>query len=44
LLIGSREERQITLVMVTHDRSISARADRVIHMHDGRNEPLGEGG
>ncbi|MBI5920159.1 MAG: ABC transporter ATP-binding protein [Betaproteobacteria bacterium] len=44
LLIGSREERQITLVMVTHDRSISARADRVIHMHDGRNESLGEGG
>ncbi|MFA7281202.1 MAG: ABC transporter ATP-binding protein [Sterolibacterium sp.] len=38
LLIGSREARRITLVMVTHDRSVSSRADRVIHMRDGRNE------
>jgi len=44
LLIGSRRDRQITLVMVTHDRSISARADRIIRMRDGRNEQPGEAG
>jgi len=29
---------------VTHDRSISARADRIIRMRDGRNEQPGEAG
>jgi predicted ABC-type transport system involved in lysophospholipase L1 biosynthesis ATPase subunit len=29
-------DRRTTLVMATHSMSLAARADRVIHLHDGR--------
>jgi predicted ABC-type transport system involved in lysophospholipase L1 biosynthesis ATPase subunit len=35
LLIRLREERNMTLVLVTHDLSIAARAHRTIQMKDG---------
>jgi putative ABC transport system ATP-binding protein len=35
LLIRIQQERQMTLVLVTHDMSIAQRASRVIHMIDG---------
>lgn len=36
LLLGLRSELRQTLVIVTHDDRIAARADRVYHMEDGR--------
>ncbi len=36
LLLDLHEARQATLVMATHSRSLAGRADRVIHLHDGR--------
>jgi ABC-type lipoprotein export system ATPase subunit len=36
LLDDLRRERGLTIVMVTHDASIAARADRVVRMLDGR--------
>jgi putative ABC transport system ATP-binding protein len=39
LLAELRAETQTTLVVVTHDPQVAARADRVIHMLDGRFEP-----
>jgi putative ABC transport system ATP-binding protein len=33
------EERGITVILVTHDRSIAERAPRVVRMRDGRVEP-----
>jgi predicted ABC-type transport system involved in lysophospholipase L1 biosynthesis ATPase subunit len=38
LLTRVIKEQGLTLVMVTHDASVSARADRIIHMRDGRIE------
>ena len=36
-LIGElRNERELTVVMVTHDSSVSARADRIVRMRDGK--------
>lgn len=35
LLQSLNEERGLTIVMVTHDAEISARAKRVVHIHDG---------
>ncbi len=35
LLTGRQRERKTTLVMVTHDAQIAARADRQIHLRDG---------
>ncbi len=29
------DQRQQTIVMVTHDPSVAAKADRVIHLSDG---------
>ncbi len=31
-----KKEKELTIVMVTHDPNVSARADRVIHMRDGK--------
>jgi putative ABC transport system ATP-binding protein len=31
-----REERGLTVVLVTHDPSVASRADRVVRMLDGR--------
>ncbi|ADL54445.1 ABC transporter ATP-binding protein [Gallionella capsiferriformans] len=42
LLAQVVREQGLTLIMVTHDASVSARADRIVHMRDGRVEhPLG---
>lgn len=38
ILTGIVKQQGLTLVMVTHDASVSARADRIIHMRDGRIE------
>ena len=35
-LRGIQRERAVTLVLVSHDRSIASAADRVVHMLDGR--------
>lgn len=38
-LIGQlQHERNLTVIMVTHDANVSARADRIIRMRDGRTE------
>jgi putative ABC transport system ATP-binding protein len=36
LLADARAERGLTIVMVTHDPAVAARADRVVRMLDGR--------
>jgi putative ABC transport system ATP-binding protein len=36
LLERLRQERGLTIVMVTHDPTVAARADRTVHMLDGR--------
>jgi predicted ABC-type transport system involved in lysophospholipase L1 biosynthesis ATPase subunit len=36
LLLTLRSEAGMTLVLVTHDQSIAARADRIVHIRDGR--------
>jgi len=36
LLCSLREERQMTLVMATHDPKVAARAARTIHLVDGQ--------
>ena len=38
LLVGLNRERGQTFVIVTHDTGVSERAERVIHMKDGRIE------
>ena len=38
LLSGIVKQQGLTLVMVTHDASLSARADRIVHMRDGKIE------
>ncbi|MGH7131869.1 MAG: hypothetical protein ACREJO_07995, partial [Phycisphaerales bacterium] len=35
-ILGVRREHQLTLVMVTHDQEIAARADRIVNLVDGR--------
>ena len=35
-LIAQQPQRGLTIVMVTHDRTIADRADRVVELHDGR--------
>jgi putative ABC transport system ATP-binding protein len=36
LLLGLNRDQGATLVMVTHDPELAARADRQIHLRDGR--------
>ena len=36
LLLALRAEAGMTLVLVTHDEALAARADRRIHIKDGR--------
>jgi putative ABC transport system ATP-binding protein len=36
LLCGLIKEKGLTLVIVTHDAEVAARADRIIHLRDGR--------
>jgi putative ABC transport system ATP-binding protein len=33
------KQEGLTLIMVTHDATVSARADRIVQMRDGRIEP-----
>jgi lipoprotein-releasing system ATP-binding protein len=35
-LIADQHRKGLTIVMVTHDESIAQRADRIVHLHDGR--------
>jgi ABC-type lipoprotein export system ATPase subunit len=37
-LIAAQHRQGLTIVMVTHDPAIAARADRVVRLHDGRVE------
>jgi ABC-type lipoprotein export system ATPase subunit len=37
LIARIREQRGLTTVMVTHDLSVAARADRIVQMLDGRD-------
>jgi putative ABC transport system ATP-binding protein len=39
-----REQRGITIVMVTHDMTVAATADRVVQMHEGRIVDAGADG
>lgn len=43
LLLGLNKERGLTLVIVTHDQSIAAQSQRIIHLQDGMIEN-GSGG
>jgi putative ABC transport system ATP-binding protein len=36
LLDAIRRSRSLTLVLVTHDQAVASRADRIVHMLDGR--------
>ena len=36
LIVGLHRERNMTLVLVTHDMSVAERASRIIEMKDGR--------
>ena len=36
LLVELHKDRQMTLVIATHSQSLASRADRVVHLHDGR--------
>lgn len=38
VLVRMRQEKSLTIVMVTHDYGVSSRADRVIRMRDGKVE------
>ncbi len=38
MLDSVRRERNLTMLMVTHDRDVASHADRIIHMKDGRIE------
>jgi putative ABC transport system ATP-binding protein len=38
MLQDIRKEKALTIVMVTHDPAISVRADRIVHMRDGKIE------
>jgi putative ABC transport system ATP-binding protein len=42
LLETLRRERNLTIVLVTHDQGVAARADRIVRMLDGRLAPADE--
>ncbi len=42
LLLGLNAQRGLTLVLVTHDPTIAAQAQRIIHLRDGLISPNGE--
>lgn len=35
LLLRLREERGLTIVLATHDETVAARCDRIVHVRDG---------
>ena len=39
LLERLRAERQMTILLVTNDEAVAARADRTLHLRDGRITP-----
>jgi putative ABC transport system ATP-binding protein len=39
LLVGTARDRGAALILVTHDRSVAAHADRTLEMHSGRIGP-----
>jgi len=41
LLCGLLRSQQLTMIMVTHDLQLAARADRIIHLQDGRIRLVG---
>ena len=42
LLFRLREERELTMVLVTHNRELAGRADRILNLTDGVLRPAGE--
>lgn len=42
LIAAARRERGLAVVMVTHDASVSARADRLVRLRDGRLDTAAE--
>jgi putative ABC transport system ATP-binding protein len=42
LIAEIRKEKGLTAIIVTHDSSVSSRADRVVHMRDGKLDHRGE--
>jgi ABC-type lipoprotein export system ATPase subunit len=40
LMAQIRRERNLTLIIATHDAGVSARADRVVHVRDGRLDDM----
>jgi len=39
LLFGIREKREVSLIIVTHNTDLAARADRILVLEDGRLQP-----
>jgi putative ABC transport system ATP-binding protein len=42
LLLGLRDQHQMTVLLVTNDQSVSQQADRVLRLRDGSVEPAAE--
>jgi len=40
LLFELRSQRELSLVVVTHNQHLAARADRILVLEDGRLQPL----
>ena len=43
LLLALRDQRRMTVLLVTNDESVSQRADRVLRLRDGSVEPVSSG-